>query len=73
MQYGITPLDVAAYGGHTTTVEVLLKAGADAKATEEVGSNGWVAIISVVCSLALSPAFQYIIVTKCITWQHGTL
>ena len=73
MQFGITPLLVAAFGGHTATVEVLLRAGADVKATNKVGSKGWVAIISVVCSVALSTAFQYINMTKCTTWQHGTL
>ena len=73
MQYGSTPLHKAANKGYTVTAEVLLKGGADVKATNKVGSNGWVAIVSVVSSLALSAAFQYINVTKCPTWQRGTL
>ena len=50
MQYGSTPLHKAANGGYTAIAEVLLQAGADVKATAKVGSNGWVAIVSVVFS-----------------------
>ena len=73
MQCGDTPLHDAAHRGYTATAEVLLQAGADVKAADKVGSNGWVAIVSVVCPVALSAAFQYINVTKCPTWQRGTL
>ena len=46
---------------------MLLKAGADVKATDLVRSNVLVAIISIVYSLALSTASQYIKVsTVCV-------
>ena len=37
LQDGGTALHLAAWGGHSTTVEVLLAAGADVKATDKVG------------------------------------
>ena len=37
LQFGETALHDAAYSGHSTTVEVLLAAGADVKATDKVG------------------------------------
>jgi len=36
LQYGMTALHWAAWKGHSTTVEVLLAAGADVKATDKV-------------------------------------
>ena len=39
MQYGSTPLHKAANKGYTVTAEVLLKGGADVKATNKVGSK----------------------------------
>ena len=39
LQDGTTPLHWAAGGGHNGTAEMLLKAGADVKATSEVGPN----------------------------------
>ena len=59
LQDGTTPLHWAARGGHTGTAEMLLKAGADIKATSEVRSDLSVAIISMVYSLAFSVTFQY--------------
>ena len=48
LQDGTTPLHTAGRGGHTATAEMLLKAGADVKATNKVRPNLWVAIISMV-------------------------
>ena len=54
-----TPLHEAARGGHTATAELLLKAGADVKAVDWVRWNASVAIISILCYLAVATAFQY--------------
>ena len=54
LQIGGTPLHHAAWGGHTATAEVLIKAGADVKATDTVRSNMLAAMIWIVYSLALS-------------------
>ena len=59
LQDGSTPLHSAARLGQTATAEMLLKAGADVKATNKVMPNLEVAIISNVISLALSVTFQY--------------
>ena len=55
-----THLHEAARGGHTPTAEVLLKVGADVKATGKVRGNVLIAIILFLCSLSVSTAFQYI-------------
>ena len=39
MQDGDTPLHDAARGGHTAMAEVLMKGGADVKATNKVSTN----------------------------------
>ena len=54
LQSGKTPLHNAAWEGHTATAEVLLKAGADVKATDEVRSKVLAVMIGIVYSLALS-------------------
>ena len=54
LQSDNTPLHEAAARGHTATSEVLLKAGADVKATDRVRSNMLAAMIWIVYSLALS-------------------
>ena len=60
LQHQGTPLHEAARGGHTATAEFLLKAGADVKAINRVRWNVLIAIISMLCSLAVSTAFQCI-------------
>ena len=54
LQFGKTPLHEAARGGHNATVEVLLKAGANVKATDKVRSKVLAVMIWIVYSLALS-------------------
>ena len=63
LQYGNTPLHIAARGGHVTTAEALFKAGTDVNATNRVSSSMLVATVLIVYSFALSTAIQYISVS----------
>ena len=59
LQDGTTPLHWARGWLYAATADMLLNAGAHAKAKTKVRPNMSVAIISIVYSLALSMTFQY--------------